>query len=59
MLATHAVFSGNVPQLLQKSAAKKIIITDSIPVGPEKRFKKLEVISLASIISKELEDLRV
>mgnify|MGYP001182290310 CR=1 FL=1 len=54
ILATHAVFSGNAPQLLQKSAAKKIIVTDSIPVGPEKRFKKLEVISLASIIGKEL-----
>lgn len=54
ILATHAVFSGNAPQLLQKSAAKKIIVTDSIPVGSEKRFKKLEVISLASIISKEL-----
>lgn len=30
ILATHAVFSGNAPQLLQKSAAKKIIVTDSI-----------------------------
>jgi len=57
VLATHAVFSGNAPQLLQKSAAKKIIVTDSIPVGPEKRFKKLEVISLASVISEELQNL--
>ncbi len=54
VLATHAVFSGNAPQLLQDSVANKIIVTDSIPVGPEKRFKKLEVISLSSVISKEL-----
>ncbi len=54
VFATHAVFSGKAPQLLQKSEASKIIVTDSIPVGKDKHFRKLEVISLASIIGQKL-----
>lgn len=54
VLATHAVFSGKAPQLLQKSLAKKVIVTDSIPVRRNKMFKKLEVLTLASIIGKNL-----
>ncbi len=54
VLATHAVFSGEAPQILQKSLAKKVIVTDSIPVRRNKMFKKLEVLTLASIIGKNL-----
>lgn len=51
VFATHPVFSENAPKLLSESSAKKIFVSDSIPVGVDKRFDKLEVLSLASLIA--------
>lgn len=54
VMATHAVFSGKASQVLQNSIAKKVIVADSIPVLTQKKFKKLEILSLAAIIAKKL-----
>ncbi|MGE5042041.1 MAG: ribose-phosphate diphosphokinase [Candidatus Levyibacteriota bacterium] len=54
VMATHAVFSENAPQLLERSKAKKVFVTDSMPISSQKQFKKLEVISLAPMIAKSL-----
>lgn len=54
VLATHAVFSGNAPEILQNSIAEKVIVTDSIPVSDAKQFKKLEILSLAALISEKI-----
>lgn len=54
VFATHPVFSENVSELLSKSKAEKIFVTDSIPVSQDKRFEKLEILSIADLIAKEI-----
>lgn len=54
VFATHAVFSQDAPKLLQESPAKKVYVTDTLAVPEEKRFDKLEILSIAPIIAKEL-----
>ena len=51
VFGTHAVFSENASEILQSCAAEKIFVTDSIPVTPEKTFAKLEILSVAPLIS--------
>lgn len=54
VFATHAVFSQDAPRLLQESRAKKVYVTDTLYVPEEKQFEKLEVISIAPLIAKEI-----
>lgn len=55
VFATHPVFSENASELLSNSKAEKIYVTDSIPVPKEKKFKTLEVLSTAHLITKEIQ----
>lgn len=50
IFATHPVFSEDAVKLLKKSKAKKIFVTDAIPVGKDKSFRTLEVLPLAGLI---------
>lgn len=50
VFATHPVFSENAVKILDKCKAKKVFVTDSIPVRENKRFESLEVLSLADLI---------
>lgn len=54
VFATHPVFSNAAPQVLQKSAIKKIFVTDSIEVLAKKQFPKLEILSIVKMIADEL-----
>ena len=54
VLATHPVLSEDAVKILQDCKAKKIYVTDAIPVPEKKQFEKLEVISLSSLLSKAL-----
>ena len=54
VFATHPVFSGDARSILQSSKASKIFVTDSIDITREKRFEKLEVLSIAGEIAKVL-----
>ncbi len=49
--ATHPVFTGQAPELLQTSALDRVVVTDSIPVPLLKRFDKLEVLTVAPIVA--------
>lgn len=51
----HAVFSEDAPELLQNSIIEKIYVTDSVLIPEEKKFEKLEILSLAPLIAKELQ----
>ncbi len=57
VFATHAVFSEEAHVVLQNSKVKKVFVTDSVYVAPEKGFKKLEIISIAKTIGQELQQL--
>ncbi len=52
LIATHPVFSDGAPAKLEKAGFKEVIVTDSIPLTKEKKFKGLKIISLAPLISK-------
>lgn len=54
VFATHAIFSKDAPRILQNSDIDKVFITDSVFISKEKRFKKLEIISIADMIAREL-----
>lgn len=54
IFATHPVFSEQASQILENSKAERIFITDSIPVAEDKKFHRLEVLSLASLLEGKL-----
>jgi ribose-phosphate pyrophosphokinase len=55
--ATHAVFSEDAPEKLEKSPLKNIFVTDTVDIPKEKLFSKLEVLSVSGIIAQEIKDL--
>ncbi|MCP4226587.1 MAG: ribose-phosphate diphosphokinase [Actinomycetia bacterium] len=49
--ATHGVFSGPAIDRLKNSVLDRVIVTDTLPIGSDKRFDKLEVLTVAPIIA--------
>lgn len=49
--ATHGVFSGPAIDRLKNSVLERVIVTNTLPMGPEKRFDKLELLSVAPLIA--------
>jgi ribose-phosphate pyrophosphokinase len=54
--ATHAVFSDPAPQLLQSEAIDSVVVTDTLPLTPEKLFPKLEVLPIAPLIARAIHE---
>lgn len=54
LLATHALFSQKDASFWQESPFEKVIVSDSILIPQQKFFPKLEIISLAPLIAKNL-----
>lgn len=54
VFATHPVLSNDAKNILQNSKASKIFVTDSINVPKEKKFEKLEVLSISKLIAENL-----
>jgi ribose-phosphate pyrophosphokinase len=48
--ATHGVFSGPAIDRLKNSVIEKVVVTNTLPLPPEKRIDKIEVLSAAGII---------
>lgn len=53
-LATHAVLSGAAVQNITDSNIDEIVVTDSVPIAPEKRISKIKVISIASLLGEAI-----
>ncbi len=49
--ATHGVFSGPAIDRLKNAKLDKVVITNTLPLPPEKRIDKIEVLSAAGIIA--------
>jgi len=56
VMATHAILAKDAPKLLQDSVIEKIIVTDTINLPENRKFPKLEIISVSDQIAKELKD---
>jgi ribose-phosphate pyrophosphokinase len=54
VFATHAVFSEKAPQVLQKATVNKVYVTDTVFVPGEKKFPKLEILSVGEAIAQQL-----
>ncbi|MBI4334738.1 MAG: ribose-phosphate pyrophosphokinase [Chloroflexi bacterium] len=51
---THAVFSGPAIKNLAANTATEIVVTDTLPLGPEKRLPKITSLSLAPLIGEAI-----
>jgi len=50
-MATHAVLSDPAIDRLKNSALTKVVVTDTLPIPPDRRFDKLEVLTVSKLIS--------
>ena len=48
---THGVFSGPAIDRLKNSCIEKIVITNTLPLPPERQLDKIEVLSIANVIA--------
>ena len=53
---THAIFSGQAVEHLSKEFIDQVVVTDTLPVGPEKRFEKLTVLPIAPLLAKAIHE---
>ena len=51
---THGVLSGDAVKKLENSFIDFLVITDSIPLPPEKRSKKIKVVSVAGLFAEAI-----
>ena len=56
--SSHAVLSGNAIEMIQTSPLSKLIVTDSIPLGADKRrCEKIVVLSIAELLGKAIRNI--
>ena len=51
---THAILSGNAVEKIKKSVLKEVVITDTIPIPPEKRIDKITVLPVAPLFGEAI-----
>jgi len=54
-MATHGVLSDPAVDRLKNSSVARVVVTNTLPVPPEKQIDKLEVLSVAGIIADALD----
>jgi ribose-phosphate pyrophosphokinase len=54
IVATHAVLSGPAVDRLKNSSITRVVVTDTLPIPPERRFDKLTVLSIAPIVARAI-----
>ena len=54
-MATHAVLSDPAIDRLKNSALTKVVVTNTLPIPQDRRFDKLEVLSVANLISSAID----
>ncbi|HYM49700.1 MAG TPA: ribose-phosphate pyrophosphokinase [Candidatus Limnocylindrales bacterium] len=54
VLATHGVLSGNAVEKLMATPIDEIVITDSIPLPPDKQHPRLKVLSVAPLLAEAI-----
>ncbi len=52
--ATHAVFSDPAVELLQSDDIDSVVVTDTLPLAPEKRWDRLEILPIAPLIAQAI-----
>lgn len=52
--ATHGLLLGSAPRILESPEIEKVVVTNSLPIVKEQKFKKLEILSLASLLAQAI-----
>jgi ribose-phosphate pyrophosphokinase len=56
---THAVLSGNAVERIEKSVLDEIVVTDTIPLGPEaQQCRKIRQLSVAGLLAETIRRIR-
>jgi ribose-phosphate pyrophosphokinase len=50
-MATHPVLSDPALERLEKSPLSRVVVTDTLPIAPERRIDKLSVLSVSKLIA--------
>jgi ribose-phosphate pyrophosphokinase len=53
--ATHGVFSGKAIERLTKSPIKQLVVTNTLPLPPEKRLSKIKVLDVAPLLAQVIQ----
>ena len=51
---THPIFSGPAVRRLAESPIREVVVTDTVPLGSDKRFSKLTVLSVSSLLGEAI-----
>ena len=51
---THPIFSGDAVEKFQAAGFGEVVVTDTVPLPPEKRWPQLTVLSIASLIGEAI-----
>ncbi|GLI28268.1 ribose-phosphate pyrophosphokinase [Agromyces rhizosphaerae] len=54
--ATHAVFSPPATELLQSEFIDEVVVTDTLPLPPEKHWDRLTVLSIAPLLARAIHE---
>lgn len=54
--ATHAIFSDPAVTRLQDESIDEVVVTDSVPLPPEKRFPSLTVLPIAPLLARAIKE---
>jgi ribose-phosphate pyrophosphokinase len=54
--ATHGVLSGPAIDRLKNSQISEVVLTNTLPIGPDKQFDKLTVISIAPLVARAIRE---
>ncbi|ACQ79248.1 ribose-phosphate pyrophosphokinase [Beutenbergia cavernae DSM 12333] len=54
--ATHGVLSDPASQRLAECGASEVVVTDTLPIPPEKRFAQLKVLSIAPLLARAIRE---
>lgn len=51
----HAVFAGGAAERLQNSGVREVVVTDTLPLPPEKRWPGLTVLSVSTLLAEVIQ----
>jgi ribose-phosphate pyrophosphokinase len=51
---THPIFSGPAIQRIAGCPVKEIVVTDTVPLGPQKKLDKIKVLSIAPLLGESI-----
>ena len=54
-MATHAILSDPAVDRLKNSVVSRVVVTDTLPLPPEKQIDKIEVVSVAPILAEAID----